>query len=668
MSHKFLNTLHVLAITTFLLSCSNTPNSPAASEKNTELYLNHHDSAKYVGINTCKICHQGIYETFIKTGMGQSFDSAGLHKSKAVFENNTLMDDSLQLRYTAAFFKNKLYITEFRLNANETTFKRVEKVDYIIGSGQHTNSHIHNTNGYLTQMPMTFYTQKKKWDFPPGFEHGYNTRFSRKIGLECMSCHNAYPQFVQGSENKFSSVPHGIDCERCHGPGSIHVAQKTKGELVDTANQIDYSIVNPAKLPIDLQFDICQRCHLQGNAILKPGKSFFDFKPGMPLNEVLSVFLPKYTNADKDFIMASHADRLKQSACFIKSASKSVTGKLKPYRQALTCLTCHNPHLSVKETNKNSFNQACLNCHITSSLTVDSLKTKHRGIQTEKFNNCVTCHMPSSGSTDIPHVSVHDHYIRKPLSKEEKNNIKKFLGLFAINEKKPDKLTRAAAYINQFEKFDNKPFYLDSAEKLLSGQLSEQALALKIQLYFIKQNFQKVIQTYAAESIKFNQSRLFSKPGLSNQDAWTCYRLAESYTYVNDLKKAFPWIQKAVTLAPYNLEFRNKHATLLFTQNQIKEAENEWGSLIQENPDFLPAYTNLAFVKMQQNKMPEAFTLLSKGLTLDPDNESLLLNLATYHLKQNNKAMAIHFLKSVLQFHPENIKAKRVLIQLSNNG
>ena len=63
--------------------------------------------------------------------------------TKIVYQNST--DDSTSIRIT------------------------FEKVDYIIGSGQHTNSHIYNTNGYLHQMPMTYYTQKQKWDFPPGF-------------------------------------------------------------------------------------------------------------------------------------------------------------------------------------------------------------------------------------------------------------------------------------------------------------------------------------------------------------------------------------------------------------------------------------------------------------------------------------------------------------------
>ena len=163
---------------------------------------------------------------------------------------------------------------------------------YIVGSGQHTNSHIIETNGYLNQAPLTFYTQDGHWDLPPGFEDGNNTRFSRIIGLECMSCHNALPSFVRGSENRFTMIPNGIDCERCHGPGEVHVANIQAGKLVDTAKAIDYSIVNPRKLTWERQIDLCQRCHLQGNAILKEGKGFTDFRPGMVLSEFMDVYMP----------------------------------------------------------------------------------------------------------------------------------------------------------------------------------------------------------------------------------------------------------------------------------------------------------------------------------------------------------------------------------------
>src|SRR6185436_11322622 len=86
---------------------------------------------------------------------------------------------------------------------DQIIYSRKEQINYIIGSGQHTNSHMTRVNDYVYQVPSTYYTQKGQWDLPPGFEGGFNTRFSRKIELECMSCHNAYPKIVDGSQNKY---------------------------------------------------------------------------------------------------------------------------------------------------------------------------------------------------------------------------------------------------------------------------------------------------------------------------------------------------------------------------------------------------------------------------------------------------------------------------------
>ena len=91
---------------------------------------------------------------------------------------------------------------------------------------------------------------------------------------------------------------------------------------------------------IERQFDICQRCHLQGNMVLAEGASYYDFKPGMTLSNYITVFLPRYSNADQSFIMASHADRLKQSPCFIQSLRNADPNALKPYKNALTCVSC----------------------------------------------------------------------------------------------------------------------------------------------------------------------------------------------------------------------------------------------------------------------------------------------------------------------------------------
>ncbi|MFO0355546.1 MAG: tetratricopeptide repeat protein [Sphingobacteriaceae bacterium] len=628
-------------------------------------YYNHHDSAKYVGMNTCKQCHQSIYNSFIKTGMGKSFNIATKQKSIAYFENASIYDKFINMHYKAFFEKDSMFIQEFRLEKNDTTYKRTEQVNYIIGSGQHTNSHIQSVNGYLNQMPMTFYSQKQKWDLPPGFENGVNTRFTRKIGLECMSCHNGYPNFVMGSENKYNYVPDGIDCERCHGPGSIHVHLKQTGKLVDTSKHIDYSIVNPSKLPIDLQFDVCQRCHLQGNAVLKNDHSFYDFKPGKKLNDYISVFLPKYKNADDEFIMASHADRLKQSACFIKSFERSGNTKsLKPYKSAMTCITCHNPHVSVRETNKEVFNDACRNCHGSANTKQPSEKCKKPSYNT---SNCVSCHMPSSGSIDIPHVSVHDHYIRKPISKKEKNKIKEFIGLYAVNEPKPSTQTKARAYIQQYEKFEQKASYLDSAAFYLSDKTSEDLernIHDLIKLQFMKQNYLQII-TYVNKLVEDHlyQDKL-RQISFDNRDAWTSYHIAEAYYNTGNINKAVKWFSKACELANYNLEFKNKFGSALAQSGMTNKAKQQFELVLKENPKNVQAYTNLGYISLLEGDQKKAFMLYNQGLKIDPDNENLLMNLAGYYAASKNKIMALEILNKIINKNPKNQQAKLALKQI----
>lgn len=667
---KIILFLFIFACIILMVKCDQSASHQKISENspnNSNSFLNHSDTAQYVGIQTCRLCHQKIYDTFIQTGMGQSFAPATKKKSIATYSEHTVIYDKYQDFYYHPFWQGEqLKIMEFRLKGKDTIFKRTENVDFIIGSGQHTNSHIRNANGYLYQMPMTFFSQKKKWDFPPGFENGFNTHFNRKIGLECMSCHNALPNFVEGSENKFNAVPEGINCERCHGPGSIHVQQRSTGERIDTSKYIDYSIVNPGKLSIERQFDVCQRCHLQGNAVLKKGKSFFDFRPGMVLSDYISVFLPKYENADDEFIMASHADRLKQSQCFIKSFKSSDVASLRPYKNALTCVTCHNPHVSIKTTNIDRFNNACKKCHTTAD---NRLCSENINLRNKSQDNCVSCHMPQSGSIDIPHVSIHDHYIRKPEKKEDIQKIKKFIGLFSINEKNPSNALKARAYIQQYDKFDYNIAFLDSASRYLSDKTLQEVLTNfedLVHLHFIKKEYDKIlsyVQTIGKESLL--KSILVTK-SWSNDDAWTSYRIGEAFYFRNDLTSASLFYTNAIGLAPYNAEFKNKLGSLLISQNKKTEAIKLFEAVLAENSQNIQAITNLGYAYLLNGNAAEAEHTYAKGLKLEPDYEPLLMNVAGLNISKKQYKEAISILKTILIKNPKNVQAKQVLDQLNN--
>lgn len=632
-----LTSIVLISIVTFInLFC----NQQTINQTPEETYLNHNDTVKYVGINSCKNCHYDIYKTFIETGMGQSFNIASKQKSVANFKSHQVVYDKFNDMHYYPFWKNdSMYIMEYRLDKKDTTYKRIERVDYIVGSGQHTNSHMMNSNGYIYQMPLTWYAQKKQWDLPPGFENGQNSRFNRAIGIECMSCHNAMPQFDTTSNNKFITIPRGIDCERCHGPGELHVKEKSAGVLIDTSKNIDYTIVNPKKLSFELQIDVCQRCHLQGNAIVKEGKQFTDFKPGKKLSDYIDVYMPKYEGREDEFIMASHAQRLQMSNCF---GSNQHTSKL-------TCITCHNPHVSVKVTGTQVFNNSCNSCHTTQQNNYCTEKKEL--LQTAKYN-CVKCHMPKSGTIDIPHVSVTDHWIRVPAKKEAKEDIKKFVGIYCINNQESDALTRANAYLNYIEKFGGKSSNFDSVTFYLT-QSTGNTNNTQIHLWYLQNEFGKIRKTALSLTIE------------EQTNGWLCYRIGRAFVLNNNFDIAKKWYNKAVYIMPNNLDFINALGGVLINLNEIESAKQILQSSIAKNPKQTEPLTNLGFLYAKQNDFIQAINYYNQALKLDPDYEQALLNKAAALIAINNRNEAKNVILHLSKKHPNNPTVKQ-LIQFLN--
>jgi Tfp pilus assembly protein PilF len=600
--------------------------------------------AHYVGMNTCRTCHEGVYETFMQTGMGQSFGHATRQKSAADFapEHALVYDSALDFYYKPFWLNDSLYVMEFRVQGGDTVHKRIQRIDYIVGSGQHTNSHIYDINGYLYQAPITFYTQKRTWDLAPGFEKGASSRFQRLIEIECMSCHNGYPDFVANSENKFTSLKTGIDCERCHGPGSLHVEEKRAGTIIDTSKGPDYSIVNPRRLPTELQNNVCQRCHLQGIAVLNDGKTFFDFHPGMKLSEVMNVFMPEYEGAQDKMIMASHVERMKKSKCYVSSGKMS-------------CITCHNPHISVKFTPRSQYLTACTGCHGSAQGQQQCSETL--AARMKENNDCVTCHMPRNGSIDIPHVAVTDHYIRKrPVADSQARKITAFLGLQCFNSDHVDAITKARGYMEFYERYAPKKPLLDSAlhylDKEQKRENSEKQNRDYIRLYYLLEQYGQVIH-YAT-----------SLDTASIQDAWTAYRVGQAYFELQQEQKALPWFQRAVSIWPYSLDFEDKYAVCLLTLAKTDEAEKKFEWILSQNPHYVGANTNLGFIYMQQGRGTMAFDYMQRANDDDPDNEQNLLNLAVWYHNNKELEKARKTLEHLLQKHGQNEQAKAMLLDL----
>jgi tetratricopeptide (TPR) repeat protein len=269
----------------------------------------------------------------------------------------------------------------------------VTEVHFAIGSGSHAYSYLVDRGGYLFQSPITWYTQKGFWGLSPGFEDRHD-RFARPITAECLFCHTNQVHHVEHTANRYHEpifASHAIGCERCHGPGQLHVARREHGELIDG---IDDSIVNPKHLASHLRDSVCEQCHLEAEVrVVRRGRDVFDYRPGLPLHLFWSIFVRRPDLADIDTVV-SHVEQMHESACYQKSSGK------------MSCISCHDPHEQPILADRPAYYRSrCLECHADSSCTLPLAQRQ------EKQDACATCHMPASTSSDVAHVAVTDHRV-----------------------------------------------------------------------------------------------------------------------------------------------------------------------------------------------------------------------------------------------------------------
>ena len=151
---------------------------------------------------------------------------------------------------------------------------------------------------------------------------------------------------------------------------------------------------------------------------------------------------------------------------------------------------------------------------------------------------------------------------------------------------------------------------------------------------------------------------------LTNDDAWTAYRIGQSYRNVGRDEEAYDFLKKAVKLAPYQLKFRNKLATLLTDMGLRKEALAQLQFVYREYPYYPENLNNLGFYWLQEGQSLKAAELYDKALALNPDYIPGLLNRAGLALYQERWADAGQDLEHILELEPDHPKATAVYAQL----
>lgn len=395
-----------------ICGCGQSP-APApvshSNEKPEEVSATTGTAPGYVDDQVCARCHAELFKSFQSTGMARSFfpaDQRDIIEDFGSFQH-AASQQNFEMKLDGGRYVFRRYLTD---DAGQPIHDFRQQIDWILGSGNNARTYLYQTPaGELYQLPIAWYSEEQRWGMAPGFDRPDHEGVTRRVRRECIFCHNAYPEVARQSDTYGASqifphrLPHGIGCQRCHGPGADHVQFHTDGSIVSS------QIVNPAKLKAELRDDVCDQCHLQPSVALfgirRFGRDDYSFVPGQPLNDYIVPLdiVDGHRSADDRFEINHHPYRLRQSRCFEASDG------------ALNCLNCHDPHRKLEpEQQAAHYRAACQKCHSESAC-----RRPERPIAADT-SNCVACHMPRRRTQDVVHVIATDHRItRRPPEADE---------------------------------------------------------------------------------------------------------------------------------------------------------------------------------------------------------------------------------------------------------
>lgn len=267
---------------------------------------------------------------------------------------------------------------QFEYGTRGVTARRAEDsatgtLDWALGRGKYAMTAVGVFNGQFFEHRMSFYTQPKQPGITPGHQYGVSRSASTALGLveqppqafRCFNCHSTGLRETPDGGPDLTTMTPGIHCERCHGPGTAHIAAVRAKR---SPAEVRKTIFNSGHLPARASVEVCGGCHRAP----RPGQ-----KAEAPeLDDPLSVrFQPV---------------GLMASRCFLES------GKL-------SCLTCHDPHANEVRHEPAFYAGKCLGCHEHTARVIVACKREQR-------QDCQPCHMPDA--TPAPFLTFTDHRIR----------------------------------------------------------------------------------------------------------------------------------------------------------------------------------------------------------------------------------------------------------------
>jgi predicted CXXCH cytochrome family protein len=623
--------------------------------------------SSYIDAKQCQACHAAIQRDYRQVGMARSFAPApNASPIEAYARNNHFLHALSGRHYQVLRRGGRLFQRRYEVDSRGTEVNVFEQeATYAVGSGNHARTYLHQSeSGELTELPITWYTQEASWGMSPGYDNGTPPDFTRLVEESCLFCHNGYP-VVDGARSE------GIDCQRCHGPGSRHVELASGGKV--SKPEIQAAIVNPARLSPALQMDVCMQCHLETTSADLPGmirrfnREPFSFRPGEPLGAYMVYFdQPPGAGRPDRFEIVNQAYRLRQSLCFQKSQGR------------LVCTTCHDPHNVPRGADAvKSYRNKCVSCH--GEVTVP-------GHPTIDSADCASCHMPRRRTEDAVHIVMTDHLIaRKPPLRHIRRPIAEHAESYRgpLNVYYPESLPQdeREVYLGvaMITGSADRPGGIGLLEKHLQAGISATAMAVLGEGYLSEGSIQKSIEVFrraagedpSLAKARYNLGQALEAAGRT-QEARSEYQqairmrvrfpeaqhaLANLLVKAGDTSAAIEHYLDAIRARPVYAEAHSNLANLYADRGRLDEARSELEQALRVNPAFAEAHNNLARVLAAQKRVPEALDHARRAVVLNPDFAEARYNLGRLLQETGSHEAAIAEYRKTLVIRPDLAEA-----------